>query len=378
MVAIVSAGISRFGKRSESIFDIAAESSLPVLRKHRNDVDFVIVSNAYSGEFNGISGLNSLLTSYLSLDKIPSLKVDNTSSSGGTSALVAKSLLESGMADSVLVCGVEKMTEKPTREVAGIIASLLPERERSAGPSLPSLAGLLAKLYMKRYSPKREAIAEVSVKNRANGALNPISHIQKVLTLEQVMESKVIVDPLRLYEFCPVSDGSASILLVRDEDAASYGTKPIYIRGAAIASDTSHITDREDLLRINSVARSGREAMKQAAIDRPDFAELHDMASILEIVQAELLGFFHEGEGWKAMESGRTEIGGDLPINTSGGLMARGHPIGASGIAQIYETYLQLRNEAGNRQVRNAETGLTLGMAGFGNSATSFVLGVSP
>lgn len=376
MVAIVSAGISKFGKRDENIYDIAAESSLPILRKHMDEVDFVILSNTYSGEFNRISGLSSLLTSYLALDNTPSMRVDNTSSSGGTSVLVAKSMLESGAADAVLVSGVEKMTEKPTREVAGIIASLLPGRVRAAGPTLPSLAGILTKLYMNRYSPTRESIAQVSVKNHRNGALNPIAHIQKVLTLEQVMESKVIVDPLRLFEFCPVTDGSASLLMVRDEDAASFDGKPVFIRGASIASETSHLTDRDDLLRIDSVARSGREAIRQAGIDRPDFAELHDMAGILEIVQSEMLGFFPKGEGWKAVESGRTEIGGDLPINTSGGLMARGHPIGATGIAQIFEAFLQLRNEAGKRQVKNAETGLTMGMAGFGNSATSLVLGV--
>lgn len=378
MVSIVSAELSKFGKRGENVLELAAESSLPILRKHRDNIDYVIVSNSYSGEFNGVSGINSLLTTYLSLDNTPSIRVDNTSASGGSSVLVARSLLESGAADCVLVCGVEKMTEKSTKDVSGIIASLLPENERLAGPTLPSLAGILAKLYMEKYGASRESLAEVSVKNHMNGVLNPQAHIQKRLSLEQVLESRVIVDPLRLFEFCPVSDGSSSLLMVRDEDARSYDRNPVQILGAGMATDSSFVTDRKDLLSMSAVENSGKSALREAGIERPDFAELHDMSSILEIVQSEAIGFFGKGEGWKSVESGATNIDGDFPINTSGGLMSRGHPIGASGIAQIFEAFSQIRGEAGKRQIKNHSSGFTMGMAGFGNSAVSFVLGESP
>ena len=378
MVAIVSAEHSKFGKRDEDILDIAAESALPVVRKHREEIDFVIVSNCYSGEFNDISGLNDLLTTYLSLDRTPSIRVDNTSASGGASLFAASSLLESGAADRVLVIGVEKMSEKPTRDVARIITSLLGRRERQAGPTLPSLAGLLAKIYMNKYPVSRESIARVSVKNHENGAKNPVAHIRKPLTLDQVLESRVIVDPLRLYEFSPVSDGSASLLLTRDDEAESYSGKPVYVKGIGFGSDSTYITDRSDLLKLDAVRSAGASAMKAAGIDRPDFAELHDMATILEIVESEALGFFEEGEGWKAVDEGVTEIGGEFPINSSGGLMSRGHPIGASGVSQVYEAYLQITGNAGQRQIKNASTGFTVGMAGFGNSAVATVVGDSP
>ena len=378
MVAIVSAEHSKFGRSEEDILDIAAESALPIVRKNRDQIDFVIVSNAYSGEFNSISGLNELITTYLALDNTPSFRVDKTSASGGAAVLAASSMLESGFASSVLLIGAEKMTGKPTREVAGTIATLLGRREREAGPSLPSLAGLLAALYMKKYPATRESIAMVSEKNHRNGALNPVSHISKAVTVKQILESRVIADPLRLYEFCPVSDGSSSLLMVRDEDAASYSGKPVYVRGIGMGSDTSYVTDREDLLALKAVRDAGKSALKQAGPSKPDFTELHDMSSILEIVEAEALGFFGEGEGWKALENGITEINGEFPINSSGGLISRGHPIGATGVSQIFEAYQQINGNAGSRQIKNHSTGFTIGMAGFGNSAVAAVLGDAP
>lgn len=376
MAAVVSAGFSRFGKRGEGILELSAESSLPIVRKFRDVIDFVIVSNSYSGEFTGMSGLNNLLTTYLSMDETPSMRVDNTSGSGGAALYSAVSLVNSGMAGSVLVIGAEKMSGKPTKEVTSIISSLLGSRERAAGPSLPSLAGLMLKLYMNEFSAPREAIAEVAVKNHINGAMNPNAHIQKVLTLEQVMQSPVIVDPLRLFEISPISDGSTSLLVVPDGSALSYTDKPVYVRGIAMSSESSFISDRKSLTDIPSVRRAGELALKRAGTGRPDLAELHDMATILEIVESESLGFFPRGQGWKAVTEGVTRIGGEFPINTSGGLNAKGHPIGASGIAQAAEVFLQLRNEAAGRQVKDARTGMALSMAGFGNSATATVMGV--
>ncbi len=376
MASIVSAGFSRFGKRKEGILEIAAESALPICRQFRDSIDFVLVSNCYSGEFNAISGLNNLVTTYLSMDAVPSIRIDNTSGSGGAALFNAVSLVEAGRARAVLVVGVEKMSERPTKEVTSIISSLLGDREKAAGPSLPSLAGLLTKLYMNEFGATRESIAQVAVKNHRNGAMNPNAHIQKVLTLEQVMQSALIVDPLRLFEISPISDGSTSILVVPDAEAESFTDKPVQVRGIGISSESSYLTDRKTLTEIPSVRRAGEIARRESGIDRPDFAELHDMATILEIVQSESLGFFPRGEGWKAVIDGVTEIGGDLPINTSGGLNSKGHPIGASGVAQAAEVFLQLRNEAGGRQVKNASTGMAMNMAGFGNSATAAIMGV--
>ena len=375
MAAVVSAGFGKFGKRKENILEIAAESALPITRKFRDSIDFVLVSNCYSGEFNGISGLNNLVTTYLSMDTLPSIRIDNTSGSGGAALFTAVSLVESGRAKSVLVVGVEKMSEKPTKEVTKIISSLLGEREKAAGPSLPSLAGLLAKDYMNEFGAPRESLAQVAVKNHRNGALNPHAHIQKVLTLEQVMGSAVIVDPLRLFEISPISDGSTSILVVPDETAESFTDKPVYVKGIGMSSEAAYLTDRKTFTDIPSVRRAGEIAKRQSGVDRPDFAELHDMATVLEIVQSESLGFFKRGEGWRAVSDGVTEIGGEFPINASGGLNSKGHPIGATGIAQAAEVFQQIRGEAGQRQVKHAENGMMMNMAGFGNSAVAAVMG---
>ncbi|WP_432517938.1 thiolase family protein [Saccharolobus islandicus] len=376
MVAIIDANLTRFGKRKESLLELAGEVVLPLIRK--NEIDFVVVSNSYSGEFNSLSGINNLITTYLSIDRVPSIRVDNTSGSGGSAILVAKSLLDSKIAKTVLVLGVEKMSEKNTKQVTSVIASLLPSEEKIAGLTLPSLAGLMTKEYMRRYNASREAFALVAVKNHYNGSLNPYAHIQKVLSLDEVLNSPIIADPLTLYEFTPISDGASAIVMVSDEDAYSFTNKPVFIKGIGASSDTSYLSERENILSINAVKIAGLTARKMAKVDQVDFAELHDMATVLEIVEAEELGLLKKGEGWKAYYDNYTAINGEIPINTSGGLNSKGHPIGASGVAQAVEAFLQIRNEAGSRQVKNARVGLSLSMAGFGNSATVVVYGDEP
>lgn len=376
MVAIIDANLTRFGKRKENLLELAAEASLSLVRKY--EIDFVVVSNTYSGEFNSISGINNLITTYLGMDSTPSIRVDNTSGSGGSAILVAKSLLDSRIANTVLVIGVEKMSDKNTKQVTSIIASLLSYEERRAGLTLPSLAGLMAKEYMRRYNAPRESFALVAVKNHLNGSLNPFAHIQKKVTLEEVLKAPVIAEPLTLYEFTPISDGAASIVMVRNEYAYSFTKKPVFIKGIGISSDTSIISERDDILNMNAVRRAGIIAKREAKVEKVDFAELHDMATVLEIVEAEELGLLSKGEGWKAYYENYTAINGEMPINTSGGLNAKGHPIGASGVAQAVEAFLQIRNEAGSRQVKNARTGLSLSMAGFGNSATVIIYGDEP
>ncbi len=375
MVSIVAANFAKFGKRDEDIFAISSESALPIVKKFHDDIDFVVVSNSYSGEFSGISGLNNLLTTHLGLNNIPSVRVDNTSGSGGSALLVAISLVASGEARNVMVIGTEKMTGYPSKKSTSIIASLLPPEERAGGPSLPSLAAFMARSYIKEFSPSRESIASVAVKNHHNGALNPYAHFQAEVTLDKVMNSKIIADPLRIFEYCPVSDGAVSLMLTSDEHSESLSSKCVKVTGSGSSSGVASITSRDSFTTIDSVRESAKNAFRKAG-KKPediDIAELHDMASILEIVESEDVGFFKKGEGWKALETGETQIGGKLPINTSGGLNSKGHPIGASGVAQTAEIYLQLTGQAGKRQVNNAHTGFSVSMAGFGNNSTSFV-----
>lgn len=379
MVSIVLASFTKFGKRDDDLLSIASQSADPIVDKYREDIDFFIVSNSYSGEYNGISGLNNLLTTRFSIDGIPSLRVDNTSGSGGSAVLVASSLIESGIAKNVLVTGAEKMTGGNGKTSTAIIASLLHSEEKRAGISLPSLGGLLTKIYMEEFGASRESIAMVAVKNHENGSRNPYAQFQKPVTLEEVMNSKVIADPLRIFEFCPVSDGSASLLLTSDDNAESFSSKSAKILGCASASGSSSLSARDPLTTIVSVKNASGKAFRSAGLkpSQMNFAELHDMSTILEIVESEDAGFFKKGEGWKALVDHTTDLHGEMPINTSGGLNSKGHPIGASGVAQAGEAFLQLTGGAGQRQVKNAEYGFSLSMAGFGNCSTAFVYGVN-
>ncbi len=379
MASVVAASFAKFGKRDDDVVSIAGESAFPVVEKYGDDIDFVVVSNAYSGEYNDVSGLNNLVTTHLGMDSVPSVRVDNTSGSGGSAVLVAKALVDSGEAENVLVTGVEKMTGYPTKHSTSIIASLLPPEERAGGVSLPSLAAFMAKAYISEFFPTRESIAMVAVKNHHNGALNPFAHFQVEVPLEKIMQSKVIADPLRIYEYCPVSDGAVSLLVTSDENAGSFSQEAARIKSAGMASGTASITSRDSFTRIDSVRLASEAAFRKAGLRRGDVdvAELHDMASILEIVESEEVGFFRRGEGWKALESGETAINGELPINTSGGLNSKGHPIGASGVAQTAEIFLQLTGNAGKRQVKNHNTGFSLSMAGFGNNSTAILYEVA-
>lgn len=375
MTQIVDSEFTRFGKREEDLLDISVEASIDIVEKNRDAIDFIVVSNAYSGEYAGISGLNNLIATRLSLDEVPSIRVDNTSGSGGTALMVSQAIIESGMAKNILVIGSEKMASVGTKASSRIIASLLNPEERMAGLSLPSLAAFLTKSYMQKFDAKRESIAAVAVKNHLNASMNPFAHFQKPVTLDAVMSSKIIADPLRIYEFCPISDGAASVLMASDATAPSFSGKRVRVLASALESSSSSISTRAEDVSIDCVVRAAKKAFADAQIkpEEIDVAELHDMAAILEIVESEDIGFFEKGEGWKAVLQSETDLHGRIPINTSGGLNSKGHPIGATGVAQAGEIFMQLTGKCGQRQVTNASKGFSLNMSGFGNSASAIV-----
>jgi acetyl-CoA acetyltransferase len=215
----------------------------------------------------------------------------------------------------------------------------------------------------------------VAVKNHRNGVDNPHAQFRREVDLETVLSSPVIADPLRLYDFCPISDGSAAVLCCPESVAREYTDEYVRIAGIAGATDTHVVHERADPTTMRGVVESGREAYEMAGLgpDDVDVAELHDMFTILEFLQSEDLGFFEKGAGWEAVEEGRTDRDGDLPVNTSGGLKSKGHPLGASGVAQAYELYRQLRGEAGERQVE-ADVGLACNVGGFGNCVVTTLL----
>jgi acetyl-CoA C-acetyltransferase len=378
-VAIVGASMTKFGVREgEWVMDLLAEAGGACIADAGitpDDIDHLYVSNMASGEFEGQTGVPNALAHDLGAIPAYTQRVDQTSSSGAAGMYAAWQSVASGASDLTLLVGGEKMTHRSTGEATDVIASLTHPVEYKHGVTLPSFAGLTARHYLDRFDAPREALGHVAVKNHANGALNPNAQFQKEISLETALESPMVADPLRLYDFCPVTDGSAALALVPAEHAESYADEFARVAGIAGATDTHVVHERADPTHMGAVAQSGAAAFEQSGHGREDIdvAELHDMFTILEVMQLEALGFEEQGEGWRAAMEGRSARDGDLPINTSGGLKSKGHPLGASGVAQAVEVYEQLVGGAGDRQVE-ADVGLACNVGGFGNCVITTIM----
>lgn len=374
-VYVDGVGMTRFrGSTEDTLADLmgtAADRALDDSTSEGRDVESIHVGNMAAEGFNGRSGLQNLLAPKLGLTGVFADRVENTSASGASAFLRGVDAVASGRSDSALVVGVEKMSDAETDEATGIIGSIVHQREHNHGLTLPSFGGLVASEYQRRYEPEGDGIGAVAVKNHENGAKNPYAHFQNPVSLETVQDSRPIADPLRLYDISPMSDGSAAVLLTSTpRDGA------VRVAGSASAVGTHAIADRSDPLEIESVEIAGTSAFEQAGIDHEDVdvLSLHDAFTILEVVELEGLGFYEPGDAWRATVEGETAIQGELPVNPGGGLKARGHPLGATGLAQIIEIVWQLRGEASGRQVADASVGMTLNVAGFGNNAITTVL----
>jgi acetyl-CoA C-acetyltransferase len=267
------------------------------------------------------------------------------------------------------------MTHRSTAEATDVIASITHPVEYKHGLTLPSFAGLTARRYLHQYDAPRESLAHVAVKNHTNGIENPHAQFRKEITVEEAMESPIVADPLRLYDFCPITDGSAALLFCPEEVAKEYVEEYVRIAGVAGATDTHVVHERADPTTMGGVRESSKQAYERSGYgpEDVDVAELHDMFTILEFLQFEDLGFAEKGRAWEATQEGLTERDGDLPVNTSGGLKSKGHPLGASGVAQVYELVQQLLGIAGPRQV-DAEVGLACNVGGFGNCVTTTIV----
>jgi acetyl-CoA C-acetyltransferase len=379
-VAIIGASMTRFGQRDAWVRELLAEAGEACLDDagvSGGDLDHLYVSNMASGEFEGQTGIPNALAHDLGAMPAYTQRVDQTSSSGGAGTYAAWQSVASGASDLTLLVGGEKMTHRTTPEATDVIASLTHPVEYKHGVTLPSFAGLTARHYLEKYDAPRESLGKVAVKNHVNGVDNPHAQFQKEVDLETVLDSPIVADPLRLYDFCPITDGSAALLFCPESLADEYAPDDNYtvVSGVAGATDTHVVHERDDPTVMGGAVDSSRQAYEMAdrGPEDVDVAELHDMFTILEFLQSEAVGFFDQGEGWKAIEEGITERDGELPINTSGGLKSKGHPLGASGVAQIYELHQQLLGDAGPRQVE-AEVGLACNVGGFGNCVTTTIL----
>ncbi|WP_330631798.1 thiolase family protein [Halocatena halophila] len=377
-VAIIGASMTEFGTRSEWIRELlvkAAQACLEDADVSPSQIEHCYVSNMSSGEFEGMTGIPNALAHDLNCMPAYTQRVDQTSASGGAGIYAAWQSIASGTSDLTLLVGGEKMTHRTTPETTDIIASITHPVEYKHGVTLPSFAGLTARCYLEKYDAPRESLADVAVKNHANGVYNPHAQFQKEVDKETVLSSPIIADPLRLYDFCPITDGSAALLFCPRELAAEYTDDFVSVAGIAGATDTHVVHQRDDPTTMGGVVESGEKAYAMSGYTPADIdvAELHDMFTILEFLQSEGLGFFEPGTAWSATQDGVTAIDGDLPINTSGGLKSKGHPLGASGVAQAYEIYQQLLGEADTQQVA-ADVGLACNVGGFGNCVTTTIL----
>jgi acetyl-CoA C-acetyltransferase len=387
-VVVSGAGMIPFERRDEdSLVDMLAAASLHAMDDARlgdRPVEAVYVGNMASGLFNHQVSVASSLVDRLNLLPAAADRVENGPASGGSAIKNGLLAIASGYYDVVLVAGGEKMREVIGPRSTDIVAAMThPEAEYIYGVTLPAMAGMFARLYMDKYGITREHLAHVSIKNQQNGLLNPYAHIQMNITMEGILthpqshiNNPVVADPLHLYDCCPVSDGAAAVLLTSLDVAQELKVPIVEIAGFGQATDTQTLQERSDPTDLKAVSLAAQNAFAMAGIQPEDInvAELHDAFTILEIAESEHVGFFEKGEAAKAVKNGETRIDGKLPINPSGGLKARGHPVGATGVAQVVELVWQLRGEAGERQVKDAVNGFSLNFGGFGNNVLAFVL----
>jgi len=387
-VVISGAGMIPFERRDEdSLIDMLSMAGLKAMDDAgfgERPVDALYVGNMASGLFNHQVSVASAVVDRLNLLPAAADRIENGPASGGSAVKNGFLAVASGYADAVLVIGGEKMREVIGPRATDIVACMThPQVEYIYGVTLPAMAGMFAQVYMEKYGVTPEHLAMVSIKNQDNGILNPYAHIQMKITMEGILthpqahiNNPVVADPLHLYDCCPVSDGAAAVLLTTQELAKELGRPIVEIAGVAQATDTHTLQERQDPTDLKAVTIASQKAFSMAGLEPSDIdvVELHDAFTILEIAESEHAGFFAKGEGAKAVEAGETQIGGSLPINTSGGLKARGHPVGATGVAQIVDLTWQLRGEAGERQVEDAANGFSLNFGGFGNNVLAFVL----
>ncbi len=371
-VAIVGAGMTRFGELwQSSLRDLFVEAADEALRAAGADhVDSIFVGNMSGGQFVGQEHLGPLMADHLGMAGVAATRVESACASGGVALRLGFIEVASGMSDLVLATGVEKMTDGA--DVTNVLASAADqENEVYHGITFPGLYAMIARAYMTENELTEEDISWVAVKNHKHGAMNPKAQFQHEVTLEQVMNSTMVSDPLRLLHCSPVSDGAAAVLLCPLEQARKYTDRPVRIVGSGLATAPMALAHRPDPARLDAVARSAERAYGMAHVTPGDIqvAEVHDCFSIAEICCIEALGLLEREAAVKGAVTGCTALGGRIPVNTSGGLKAKGHPVGATGIAQTIEIFEQLRGEAGDRQVEGARLGLTQNMGGSGASS---------
>lgn len=378
LASIVSAGMSKFGKNeglyARELFGYAFKEAVDRCPKLNPKQDIKAMFIGHMGEAYEHQGhTGSAIADWSGLIGIPSTRTEAACASGGAALRSGIYAVLSGLADVVIVGGVEKMTHRTTAEVTEYLAMASDYPfEQFHGITFPGLFALMATAHMNTYGTTQEQMAKVAVKNHYHASLNPKAHMQKEITLENVLSSKVVAWPLKMYDCSLITDGASCLILTKPELASKYTDNPVQIIGAGQASDSIGLYERPSLTSLQSSKTAAKTAYDMAAVNPEciDIAEVHDCFTYAELMSYEDLGLCPVGKSGQLIESGETRLDGRIPVNVSGGLKAKGHPVGATGTAQAYEIYLQLTGQADRRQVKDAKIGLTHNVGGSGATAT--------
>jgi acetyl-CoA acetyltransferase len=364
-VFIIGAGMTQFGKHPDrSLRELGREACVNTLRDagiNPKKIEAGYCGNALAPAIQGETGVGQNVFWEVGINEIPIVNVENACASGSTALRGGWMAIAGGFYDMVIVAGVEK-TVMPKGAMLDVGAA---ELETKLGDVFPGQFALIAQKHMERYGTTREQLAKVSVKNHFNGALNPYAQFQKQVTVEEVLNSPIVADPLTLYSCCPNSDGAAALILCSQRKARKMKARAVRVAASILTSGTYN--NQRDITGWEIEKKAAKEAYQVASLGPTDIdlVEVHDAFTISEIIHYEDLGLCAPGEGGRLIDEGATELSGRIPVNPSGGLLGKGHPVGASGVAQVAEIVWQLRGEAGKRQVKNPRVGLAQIMGGY-------------
>jgi acetyl-CoA C-acetyltransferase len=380
-VYVVGAGQTAFGAfPSESYRSLFADAYRAAMDSVAGDLPPEAIDEAVVGSL-GVGGRQlglsaPAVTEHVGLHGVPTGRIENACAAGGFAVRQGVQAIESGMADVVLAGGVEVMTDTSadtTKYWLGVSGET--EWERLTGTTFSGVYAQMARAYLDAFDATVEDLSRVAVKNHANGAQNPKAHLDFTCSLEDATDASPVADPLTLYHCCPTSDGAAVVVLASGDVVEEYTDERVRVAGVGAASDHVGLAARDDYLGLEASRRAAESAYETAGVepDDLDFAEVHDCFAVAELLAYEDLGFCDRGEAATLLRDGRTAPEGDLPVNTSGGLKSKGHPIGATGTGQVVEAFDQLTERAGDRQLDDPRYGLTHNVGGSGGATVVHV-----
>lgn len=383
MIHLIGYYTTQFGEFWEkSLFDLVEETIFGVLKETKlvnKQIDTIFFGNMLAGVLENNLHSPAKIAEILKVN-IPIFRVESACASGGVAFHLAKTYLEANSNKTVLVIGAEKMTDYSPEETIAALSAAASGEEQEAGLTFPGLYAMIANFYLEKYHYTEKNLAYVSVKNHYHGSLNDKAHFRKKISVEDVLKSPYVAYPLKVLDSSPISDGASAVILTNDKDLIKKQKYSVSVLASEVATDTISLKERKRLDEILATKIATEAAFGKAKIKKKDInvAEVHDCFSIAEILAMEDLGFWRKGEGGKRIKELSTMYGngGSLIVNTSGGLKAAGHPVGATGIKQIGEIFLQLTEQAEKRQVRNAQYGLAHNVGGSGGTAVVTILGV--